>query len=191
MQLAKNSGKAEAVRQGMRAAMAAGPSGEAPDLVGFWDADLATPLEEIPRFIDTFTGRPHLGAVLGSRVKLLGRRVERKPSRHIIGRGMATLISRTLAINIYDSQCGAKLFRADDIFAGALAERFASRWIFDVELLARLRDGYRAAGRALDEALYELPLTEWRDVAGSKLKLRDGIVALRDLADIRRRYPWT
>ena len=60
LHLAKNGGKAEAVRQGMLAAIAAG----AP-LVGFWDADLATPLGEIPRFCQILADHPELEMVVG------------------------------------------------------------------------------------------------------------------------------
>ena len=63
-----------------------------------------------------------------------------------------------------------------------------SRWVFDVELLARfVRLG---AGAGLDpaEILVEHPLTEWRDVPGSKLRFTHGFRALFDLVRIRRRY---
>ena len=65
--LSRNSGKAEAVRRGMLAAL-----GESPDYVGFWDADLATPLDEIPHFCRVLDEHPALGIVIGSRLRLLG-----------------------------------------------------------------------------------------------------------------------
>lgn len=186
MQLEQNSGKAEAVRRGMLAATEAFPDAR---FVGFWDADLATPLHEVSRFLRTFDERPELRALLGSRVLMLGRRIDRRLSRHLVGRGMATLIALTLGMQVYDSQCGAKLFRADDVLTAALRKPFAAGWVFDVELLARLRDHYTAAGIALDEAIREQPLLAWTDVAGSKVRLTDGITAVRDLATIRRKYP--
>jgi glycosyltransferase involved in cell wall biosynthesis len=72
-----NAGKAEAVRRGMLAAMASGA-----DLAGYWDADLATPLEAIPEFVDVFDKHPETELVLGARVALLGREIERNPLRH-------------------------------------------------------------------------------------------------------------
>ncbi len=61
--LPANRGKAEAVRQGLMRAIAQGA-----DQVAFWDADLSTPLEEIPRFLEALAATPQRLAVFGSRI---------------------------------------------------------------------------------------------------------------------------
>jgi glycosyltransferase involved in cell wall biosynthesis len=181
LDLDRNRGKAEAVRRGVVAAMV-----KSPDAVGFWDADLATPLSELPSFLDILTARPSIEMVFGARVRLLGREISRRPQRHYIGRVGATLISSSLGLAVYDTQCGAKLFRVNDTTRELFAQPFLSRWIFDVEIIARLVQG---RGRdAAAKAIYELPITVWHDVDGSKVKGRDFIRALRDLWKIRRAY---
>jgi dolichyl-phosphate beta-glucosyltransferase len=181
LNLEKNSGKAEAVRRGTIAAIDRSP---APAVVGFWDADLATPLTEIPAFLEVFEHRPEIDMVFGARVRLLGRRISRRASRHYFGRFGATLISQTLGLAVYDTQCGAKLFRVNDTLRDIFSTPFLSRWIFDVEIIARL---VRTCGRdAAAQKIYELPIREWNDVHGSKVKSRDFIRALSDLWKIRR-----
>ena len=159
-----NRGKAEAVRTGMLEALSADV-----DYVGFWDADLATPLRALPRFLDVLEEHPAIDVVLGSRVKLLGRVIDRHPWRHYLGRVFATLVSELLRLPVYDTQCGAKLFRATDALRRALDKPFHTSWLFDVEILARLIGADPEGTNAVAERLYELPLDEWRDVPGSKL----------------------
>ncbi len=178
--LPRNQGKAEAVRQGMLAAKAYKPL-----FAGYWDADLATPLEVAPDFAALLQNNPTLRLVLGARVKLLGRQIERRSSRHYLGRGMATLISLLLHLPVYDTQCGAKLFRCDSAWENAFAQPFISRWLFDVEILAR----YRLAAKQnlippLVTCAYESPLNAWKDVENSHLGLRDGPRVLAALARI-------
>jgi len=176
-----NRGKAEIVRQGINAAMERGA-----DLVGFWDADLATPLNEIPSFLEIVDARPNIEMVYGARVRLLGRDIQRRVSRHYFGRVGATLISSSLGLAVYDTQCGAKLFRVNDTTRAIFAKPFLSRWIFDVEIIARF---IKLRGRdAAVNAIYELPIRTWHDVAGSKVKSRDFIRALADLWKIHRAY---
>ena len=95
----RNHGKAHAVQRGLVAAMA-----KQPELVGYWDADLATPLDAIDEFLDVLDRRPDIDIVIGSRVKLLGRRVERHAFRHYAGRVFATTASLALHLAVYDTQ---------------------------------------------------------------------------------------
>lgn len=181
LNLERNSGKAEAVRRGIEAALE-----RAPDFTGFWDADLATPLTEVTGFLAVFESRREIQMVFGARVRLLGREISRNASRHYIGRFGATLISQTLGLAVYDTQCGAKLFRVSDVLRTVFGKPFLSRWIFDVEIIARFLELW---GRdALVRAVYEYPVSQWRDVKGSKVKSRDFLRALRDLWKIRRAY---
>jgi len=178
LDLQPNGGKAEAVRRGMLAAAKSGA-----EYIGYWDADLATPLDEIPRFVAVLDARSHVELVLGARVQLLGREVRRSPVRHYLGRVFATAVSQVLHLPVYDTQCGAKLMRNRDELAALFAEPFGVNWTFDVELLAR----FLAAGRGA-EALYELPLERWEDVAGSRVRPRDFFVGFAEVARIWRRY---
>ena len=184
LHLSHNQGKAEAVRQGMQQALQSGV-----EYAGFWDADLATPLESIPDFVAQLKQMPERSMVLGARVKLLGRQIERKQLRHYLGRIFATSASTVLRLPIYDTQCGAKLFRVTRENQSLFATRFLTNWIFDVELLARSRQLERFFGcPKLEDTVYELPLTSWRDVAGSKVKPHDFFKAFFELCTIYWRY---
>lgn len=179
-----NSGKAEAVRAGLVAALETGR----PAYVGFWDADLATPLEAIDDMLGLLLSRPDLEIVLGARVKLLGRHIERLAVRHYLGRVFATCVSIVLGLPIYDTQCGAKLFRVTPVLESILEEPFSSRWIFDVELLARF---IRASGpdpASAAHKIYEFPLYRWRDVPGSKVRPSDFVIAFKELLKIGTKY---
>jgi glycosyltransferase involved in cell wall biosynthesis len=183
--LERNRGKAEAVRAGMERVLAGSAH-----LVGFWDADLATPLAELDRFRAWFAADPALEIVLGSRVRLLGHRVERSAPRHYFGRIAATCVSQLLRLAVYDTQCGAKLFRATPAVREAFQAPFLTRWEFDVEILARWLGHHRARGSANPEArLREVPVQEWRDVAGSRLRARDFLRAPLELLRIWRAHP--
>jgi SAM-dependent methyltransferase len=182
--LSRNAGKAEAVRQGVLRAFAEGA-----EYVGYWDADLATPLREILTFCSILEFRPEIDMVIGARVRLLGRSVGRKPLRHCLGRVFASAASLTLGIGIYDTQCGAKLFRASPEIMSLFRAPFRTRWIFDVEILARLMAARRGTDRPrIDETVYEFPLHEWHDIAGSKVKPLDLLKAFFGLAGICWRY---
>lgn len=182
LRLTANQGKSGAVRAGVLAALA-----DAPAFVGFWDADLATPLAAIPRFVAALEARPVLLGAIGARVRLLGTTIERSAARHYLGRVFATAASLVLGLAVYDTQCGAKLFRAGPLLSAAFAAPFRSRWAFDVELLARLDEaGRRAGALPVERTVIELALDEWRDVGGSKLHPLGMVGAGLDLAFVRR-----
>lgn len=163
LSLFRNGGKAAAVRQGMLKAAYAGDT----DIIGFMDADLSTPLEEI-NSIDYAFRRRNVDMVFGSRISRIGSHIDRFAYRHYFGRVIATFISLYLRIPIYDSQCGAKFFHkelAKEIFQ----EPFISRWLFDVELFRRIQ----LSGRDIESCCWELPLDTWIEKGDSKLGIKD------------------
>lgn len=178
--LPKNQGKAHAVRAGMLHCK------DTPvDHIGFFDADLATPLEAIADLVDTLDKSPMLDLVMGSRMKHLGTDINRNPFRHYAGRVVATAISQILRIPVYDTQCGAKLFRRRAV-ADLFQQPFISPWLFDVELLARL---IRQHGR--DAVLYyvaEQPLREWTEKYDSRIRPIYYVKLWFDLYRIHRTY---
>lgn len=177
-----NGGKADAVRQGLNFAL----DNMQPQVVGFWDADLATPLPAVYDLLAILEEIPQTEMIFGARVQLLGRRVDRKASRHYLGRMFATVVSNVLALPVYDTQCGAKLFRATPALRDVLREPFLSRWIFDVEIIARF---VRMLGVAwVANAIYEFPLKRWQDVDGSKVKPGDFLKAIGEIFGIWNRY---
>ena len=152
------------------------------DFVGFWDADLATPLEAIENFCDVLHRHPDVQIVVGTRIPLLGHHVQRTPVRGMLGSLFARVASMSLGFRACDTQCGAKLFRRTPATEWIFERRFVSRWIFDVELLGRFAFAQKLWNLPrIENMLYELPLDEWRDVTGSKLKGRDFVQAIAEL----------
>ena len=107
LDLKKNGGKAEAVRQGL----IYGFEHFNPKYIGFWDADLATPLNEIAHFCKLFTDY-EFNMVTGLRLMRLGAKVKRSQKRHYLGRIFASFASLLLKLPVYDTQCGAKMYEA-------------------------------------------------------------------------------
>ena len=182
--LDENGGKAAAVRRGVLEAL-----GSEPHFVGYWDADLATPLDMISEFRRVLETRTEREIVMAARVHLLGRRIQRGLLRHYLGRAAATLISVALDLRVYDTQCGAKLFRNGPHLPELFREPFLSSWLFDVEILARrISLERRSGGTPVRDVICEYPIPEWTDVAGSKLRPRAYLRAALDLVRIRYRY---
>lgn len=147
--------------------------------LAFVDADGSIPADEVCRLIKLARerGSEH-GAIIASRVHMLGKEVRRRFYRHLIGRVYATLVSRLLHIQVYDSQCGCKLVprRAFETIAPGLK---TTGFAFDVELLVKLQDS--------GCPVWEEPVN-WHEVPGGKVRLvRDSILMFRDVMKIRSR----
>jgi len=120
-------------------------------------------------------------------VLLMGRDVKRRAWRHYLGRVFATAVSHALDLPVYDTQCGAKMVRVNTATSTLFATPFRTRWIFDVELIARyLRLPVTPGEPSRRERLYELVLPEWHDTPGSKLRWYDFGRAMVELGDVWR-----
>lgn len=176
----RNQGKAEAVRKGMLHALKFSNS-----YIGYWDADLATPLSEIENFAHILETKNDVQVVCGARIQRLGANINRHWYRHYPGRLIATCISLMLGLPVYDTQCGAKLL-SHSLVQELFEEPFISPWLFDVEVIARL---IQIKGRgSVKNTLYEYPLNSWQDVGESKISFSYLPKIPIELARIRHHY---
>ncbi len=187
LSLDKNSGKGEAVRRGMLYLSEKGLY----NIIGFWDADLAVPLLEILELAGVFRQNSNVRVVIGSRVHLAGRLIEHVNIRHYAGRLFATIMCWSFHFKIYDTQCGAKLFDSK-VLLNVLHEPFHSKWIFDVELIIRIYNLPFLKGHnnwlSKESWLYESPVREWRNVAGTKRSFSAYSAAFFDYLTLVRKY---
>lgn len=175
-----NVGKAEAVRTGLLALRMS----QDYESIGFLDADLATPLEEYDKLNTTLLTSTYR-AVFGSRMKKMGSNIDRSFKRHIIGRFFATLISKTINMHFYDTQCGAKVFKPE-ILDSILETPFLTKWLFDVEILIRLKQ--KVGMSAISSVVLEKPLDKWIEMGDSKITKADMFRIPLDLLKIRMNY---
>jgi dolichyl-phosphate beta-glucosyltransferase len=144
---------------------------------GFLDADGSTQFADWLRLVERLAGDAQLDAAIGSRMKMLGYVVERHFKRFLSGRIFATLLSEMFQIPVYDSQCGAKVFRSSALTPALLGAADNSRWLFDTQLVLFL---YHSGHKII-----EVPVN-WIDCAGSKVSLlRDSVRMFVQLLGIR------
>jgi glycosyltransferase involved in cell wall biosynthesis len=177
--LPRNRGKAEAVRTGVLSAL----SWHNFSFIGYFDADFSTPLTEVTHLLKE-SGEDKL-LIMGSRVKRLGATIERNLGRHYFGRIFSTVASMTLKIPVYDTQCGAKLI-STKIAKQIFTPPFITRWLFDMEILARFIEMF---GRnEMCKAVSEIPLNVWKRKDHSHLKLTHMLKVPFELAKIYAHY---
>jgi hypothetical protein len=115
----------------------------------------------------------------------MGANIGRSPLRHLIGRFFATLIGWTIQLPFYDTQCGAKIFHHSALNK-ILKQPFITKWLFDVEIIMRLKSIY--GSNEINKLLSEYPISEWIEVGGSKLGLKDIYRIPFDLLRITLKY---
>jgi dolichyl-phosphate beta-glucosyltransferase len=167
IRLASNHGKGYAVRTGVINALGR--------MVLFADADGSTPISELERLEAAIDAGADLA--VGSReLRADGVRVQAKLYRRLIGRTFHCMVELLADVDVTDTQCGFKLFRAavaHDLFSRMVMNGFS----FDVEVLVMAkRRGYRVA---------EVPIN-WTHQPGSKVRLTSDSVRMAiDLFRIR------
>ncbi len=175
----KNSGKAEAVREGIIHCNKKFNHQH----IAFLDADLSTSLQECAELKIYLSGP--VCFCFGSRMMRIGAVVQRKYYRFLIGRIIATFISNILHLKVYDTQCGCKVF-TKDVSEKLFREKFISRWLFDVEIFFRMIILY---GRNdVLSKMIEVPLKQWIDSGDSKVKFSYFFKLWIDLLKINHKY---
>lgn len=167
VQLPHNSGKGAAVRAGVAASSGA--------LVLLCDADLSTPMSELPKLEAALANGADLA--FGSRsVATSDVQTRQDRYRELMGRGF-NLILHVLGFGgVRDTQCGFKLLRGDlarSLFAQMRLDGFA----YDVELLDRAR---RERLRVVEVGVV------WVNSPDSRVHpVRDSARMLRDVVRLR------
>lgn len=164
-----NRGKGYAVKIGLLAARA--------DIAVFSDADLSTPIDELPKLVEPIQ-RGEYDVTFGSRAidrSLIG---TRQPWRREQGGRLMNLVIKTMSgLPFADTQCGFKAFDMKK-FRPLLETMTIDRFGFDVEFL------FVAARHKL--RLKEIPV-RWNNVEGSKVSVfRDTRRMFTELIQIRR-----
>ena len=165
----KNRGKGFAVKTGLLATGA--------DIAVFSDADLSTPIEEVPKLIEPIE-RGEYDVTFGSRALDRGLIGTHQPWRREQGGRLMNLIIKTISgLPFLDTQCGFKAFNMTK-FLPLLDVMTIDRFGFDVEFLfVASHNGLR---------LKEIPV-RWNNVEGSKVNvIRDTRRMVAELSQIRR-----
>lgn len=172
-----NMGKAEAIRTAVIHCNARLDH----DYIAYLDADLSTSLEECQELTGYFDDT--ISFVFGSRIMRIGSTIVRRSHRFLIGRIIATIISRILGLKVYDTQCGCKIF-TKELSKAVFQEQFVSKWLFDVEIFHRITM-YYGRNEVLKRML-EVPLKRWIDTEDSKVKMSYFLKLWVDLYRINR-----
>ena len=115
--------------------------------VGFNDGDGDIDVDIVPS-LARVCQRPGVWAAIASK-HAPGAQVHMSPARSVLSRGYRHFVRLLFGLDVSDTQCGAKLFRVRPETRTVFVERFLSRWVFDVEILARYQQLFRNEGKSL------------------------------------------
>ncbi|MGF1657739.1 MAG: glycosyltransferase [Verrucomicrobiales bacterium] len=173
--LGKNLGKGGAIRSAWNHVI----ENTSAQWLGFVDADGAISAGEVRRLCDKISTEDRIDAVFSSRIKMLGKTVQRNWRRHLAGRMFATIIGATICDKVYDTQCGFKLIKRS-VWEALSASVTESGFAFDVDLLCGLLHN--------NATVMEEPI-DWIDIPGSKVSLlSDSLKILQATLRIRKRW---
>lgn len=177
--LLENKGKATAVKEGFTHCNTFFKYKK----IAYLDADLSTSLKECLQLSSLINSETLF--VFGSRIEKADNNIQRKKYRFLIGRFIASLIAKQLKLNVYDTQCGCKIF-SQSIAPTIFKEKFISKWLFDVEIFHRL---ITLIGKEnMHTAIKEVPLQNWRDTEDSRVKFSYFFKLWIDLYRIGKKY---
>ena len=177
LNLPLNLGKAEAVRYGLLHLIR---NDSKYTFIGFLDCDGAVGFRDVTNMIDSLKLHSDFtSSVLGSRLDIGGRKIERNRIRFVFGRAIHFLLLTGSGLRIWDTQCGFKLFRNTQVLKVILSERFITSWLFDIEILLR----FKRFGTDVNSH-FEYPLLTWKEIGQSKLNSSQILTIVRDCAAI-------
>jgi dolichyl-phosphate beta-glucosyltransferase len=167
VRLPQNRGKGRALAEGVKVSTG--------DRVLLTDADLSTPIDELPKLDAGLDAGA--GVAIASRALPGSKIIIHQPSyRVLMGKTFNLIVQALLLPGLWDTQCGFKLFRGD-LARSVFAELRTDGFGYDPEAL------YRAKLRG--ERIVEVPVV-WRHSAPTKVApLRHSLDMFRDVLRTR------
>jgi glycosyltransferase involved in cell wall biosynthesis len=181
IKMSKNCGKSEAIRMGVVWSYKnLFPEFES---IGYVDSDGAINKNDIEHFNKVFAEKYKANdyiSLWASRVALSGRKINRNPVRHILGRVVSLIVSARRNNIAYDTQCGLKYFPFDNRTMALFEKKFKTRWFLDIEVFIRF-----TLGNQKQMKIWEEPLMYWDEIPGSKINLNQIYVVFKELIYIK------
>ncbi len=169
-----NLGKGGAVQRGFSSALE-----RSPRYIGYWDSDLSAPLTELSRMAELLDAQDGSLLVMGTRERSANADIRRTKWRAFVGHSFRWFRNRLLGMRLTDTQCGAKLMRNCPEVCSAFATPFSTRWLFDIEILMRLK-----MSDIGQRQVVTMPLKQWADSGGSRVTFREMVRIVFELVTL-------